>query len=808
MVVNKNNGFVGIGTSNPTFKLDVAGDMYASGVVQTPAYFYNQSKNGTQLFLNTDGANWGTLQNDSAGVWSMGWKNSLGAGLGNPVLSWTESGKVGVGTTSPVATLGIQGSIGVNASQLYLAANGNVGIGTTSSWAWGGIDAKLSISSPYAGFVRYGSVGNRTWQTYVDSGGAYVIADATSGTNRLNISTIGNLTIYGSGTTCTIGNGTGATNCTSDSRLKTNITSISGSDALTKLSLINGVTFNWADLSKDQTQRVGVIAQDVLRAFPQIVDTATTTFNGVEGNYYTVDYAALVSPLISGVNELNARTMFMQNAATSTVLTVDVAGNVGIGTTTPNHTLTVAGDIGAIAFVNTSTREAKTDISYVTSDASDAMLNQLVNLKLATYHYKIEDQADPLRLGFIAEEAQIIAPEILSPDGKGVDLYKLATFTLSGVQALAAKFDAQDVRITALEDRVAKLDGGAVSSASGSPISLSTTSLASALDAFGVLVDKGIAQFNTLVFRKLVASKDADGTSSAGSVSILTGNTVAQVNNSLVSPSTKVFVTFNSQITGSWWVSDKTAGSFRVVLSAPQTIDVSFDYFLVQTEGQMATSTPDGVQGSTLNLNPQGQTLNPDTVPPVITLLGDNPVHLSVGATFVEPGVTVFDAVDGTGTYITFINGIQQVVSAATIDTSSATTYIITYKATDRAGNMTIVTRSVIVGNQGGSTSLTTGGTISTSTPPVLSDVTPPTVTLVGSAIPQLTVGGTFTDTGATATDPSTGSGQATDLTAKIVVTGTVDTATIGSYTLTYTATDAAGNIGSVSRLVTVIAMP
>jgi len=38
------------------------------------------------------------------------------------------------------------------------------------------------------------------------------------------------------------------------------------------------------------------------------------------------------------------------------------------------------------------------------------------------------------------------------------------------------------------------------------------------------------------------------------------------------------------------------------------------------------------------------------------------------------------------------------------------------------------------------------------------------------------------------------------------VETGSVDTATAGLYTLTYTATDSAGNIGSASRLVTVIA--
>ncbi|MEK7144403.1 MAG: tail fiber domain-containing protein [Patescibacteria group bacterium] len=42
-----------------------------------------------------------------------------------------QSGNVGVGTTSPTALLGIQGAIGVNSSQLYLAANGKVGIGTT-----------------------------------------------------------------------------------------------------------------------------------------------------------------------------------------------------------------------------------------------------------------------------------------------------------------------------------------------------------------------------------------------------------------------------------------------------------------------------------------------------------------------------------------------------------------------------------------------------------------------------------------------------------------------------------------------------
>ncbi|MCX6790351.1 MAG: hypothetical protein NTV60_02365, partial [Candidatus Kaiserbacteria bacterium] len=115
-----------------------------------------------------------------------------------------------------------------------------------------------------------------------------------------------------------------------------------------------------------------------------------------------------------------------------------------------------------------------------------------------------------------------IPPEVLTADGTGVDLYKLATYNLAIEKLLASKVDGQDMRITSLETRVNALESGAVSSATGSPISLGTTSLASAFEGFGALIQKGIAQFNTLVFRQLVASKDADGTSSAGSVTLLT----------------------------------------------------------------------------------------------------------------------------------------------------------------------------------------------------------------------------------------------------------------------------------------------
>ena len=44
-----------------------------------------------------------------------------------------------------------------------------------------------------------------------------------------------------------------------------------------------------------------------------------------------------------------------------------------------------------------------------------------------------------------------------------------------------------------------------------------------------------------------------------------------------------------------------------------------------------------------------------------------------------------------------------------------------------------------------------------------------------------------------------------TDLGIEVTVTGTVDTSTVGTYTLTYTATDASGNVGTAIETVNVV---
>jgi len=68
-------------------------------------------------------------------------------------------------------------------------------------------------------------------------------------------------------------------------------------------------------------------------------------------------------------------------------------------------------------------------------------------------------------------------------------------------------------------------------------------------------------------------------------------------------------------------------------------------------------------------------------------------------------------------------------------------------------------------------------------------DVTPPVITLTGSATVNLTVGATYLDDGATATDDIDG-----NMTAAIATVNSVNTAVAGVYTVTYNVNDLSGN--------------
>ncbi|MFD1062503.1 immunoglobulin-like domain-containing protein [Winogradskyella litorisediminis] len=178
-----------------------------------------------------------------------------------------------------------------------------------------------------------------------------------------------------------------------------------------------------------------------------------------------------------------------------------------------------------------------------------------------------------------------------------------------------------------------------------------------------------------------------------------------------------------------------------------------------------ASFTYGEVEDYTIVIEGQG----PDTEAPVVTLNGASTIDLNVGEAYNELGATATDNVDG--------NLTSSIVTSGTVNTNVAGTYTVTYTATDAAGNSGSATRTVNV----------------------IADTTAPVITLNGSANITLELQQTYNEQGATATDNVDG-----NLTSSIVISGTVNTNVAGTYTVTYSVSDAAGNSASTSRTVTV----
>ena len=179
-----------------------------------------------------------------------------------------------------------------------------------------------------------------------------------------------------------------------------------------------------------------------------------------------------------------------------------------------------------------------------------------------------------------------------------------------------------------------------------------------------------------------------------------------------------------------------------------------------------ATSTTTTTTTSTTST----ATSTTDTTKPVITITGSAYPTVTVLTAYTELGATATDNKDGDIT--------SKIVMTGTVNTSVIGTYYVTYTVKDAAGNATSVKRTVKV-----------------------VDNVKPVITITGSAYPSIKLASTYTELGATAQDNFSG-----NLTSKITMTGTVNTSVIGTYTITYTVKDAAGNTTTAKRTVKVIA--
>jgi hypothetical protein len=312
-----NTGNVGIGTPTPGQKLDVIGRLrFRSDTSTTPGFWLTGNSGTENVFVGLQGA----TSTDSFGVYSDGsWRFTI-----------LNGGNVGIGTQSPSSKLSIEGG----------AADWDP---TTPGLTTGTIHLTTGVTTD--------NFGNAITFAASDSGGAqagiYIRSDGTYGTKmyfattdsyaagaktRAMIDAIGNFgigtaspsyplhvagKIYSTGDIQGIGTGYFGGDVIayySDKRLKTKIRPIES--ALDKISRLGGYYYEPNELAlqlkaeKDVKQKLGLIAQEIQKEFPEAIERAPFDMDDNGGSksgedYLTVKYERLVPVLIEAIKELH-----------------------------------------------------------------------------------------------------------------------------------------------------------------------------------------------------------------------------------------------------------------------------------------------------------------------------------------------------------------------------------------------------------------------------------------------------------------------------------------------------------------------
>jgi hypothetical protein len=276
---------------------------------------------GNRLEVTGTGNNWAgsftgsTTTGQSYGAIVRGGTNSsdVAFSVNNAANSTTYfrvrgDGNVGIGTTSPVQKLHVEGStaVGTTGTEDILILGRALG---------GGVSFQQAASFKLGRYQNAG--GNFESYTRLD----FALRDNSAASNYNTNTTVMTLTNAGNvgiGTTSPSYTlhvngsvaGTSAYNNLSDKRYKKDILPIE--NALDKILALNGVTFNWdkeaTDMNLDDNNHIGLLAQDVEEILPQAVTTGMD-----ENETKSVAYTDIVPVLIEAIKELKAEIEILKN---------------------------------------------------------------------------------------------------------------------------------------------------------------------------------------------------------------------------------------------------------------------------------------------------------------------------------------------------------------------------------------------------------------------------------------------------------------------------------------------------------------
>lgn len=298
------NGNVGIGTTSPTTNLHVAN---TSTVTNAVAALESTGAGGRPyLKFRAENTDYGYVGFGSTGNATMALMNYQAGPL---YLGASATARLVIDSTGSVAVGGIFSPAGQMANTSInlgdggtIAATGGSGIGP------GGLSWQATAGGYTGNFFNSGSASNANGlQVYTASVDAatYILNVRSNGSSRMVVKGDGRVGIGNASPAAALDvtgdiRGTGTVATWSDQRAKKNIEVIP--DSLNRILKLRGVNFDWKteefpDKKFKTTRDMGVIAQEVEKVFPEVVNTSSDSFK-------SVSYSLLVAPLIEAVKEI------------------------------------------------------------------------------------------------------------------------------------------------------------------------------------------------------------------------------------------------------------------------------------------------------------------------------------------------------------------------------------------------------------------------------------------------------------------------------------------------------------------------
>jgi hypothetical protein len=280
------SGNVGIGTTAPTESLQVDGSIYIQGEGHGLIVDESSSSGGKRVgFIKYQGR--------EGGIWRLSSQDF-------------EVGRVDSGVTA------LPGAPEEWTTDLYIAGDGKIGIGKTDPATKLDVDGTVTAIA----FVGDGSgltnLGVSSQWTDIEGGGIYYNG-GNGGNVGIGTTSPGNYKLRVEGTAFSTGGWE-----SSDARLKENVEGLT--NVLNKVLNLTGVYYDWKvneypDRGLPEGRQIGLIAQEVEKVFPELVNTGDDGYKALAYDRLTAILLEAVKEQQAEIESLNARLRALENVS-------------------------------------------------------------------------------------------------------------------------------------------------------------------------------------------------------------------------------------------------------------------------------------------------------------------------------------------------------------------------------------------------------------------------------------------------------------------------------------------------------------